>query len=136
MGARFDWTLLAGRRFARPWFLAGGLDRWNVAEAVARVRRAAWWTFPLAWSAGAGVKDPALITAFLDAVAAALKRPPVNAPSRRQAAQRLLRLSRRRRAASATMAGGIVAETLMPLVLELERAYARRQGGPGVPGAS
>ena len=33
-GAAFDWTLLAGRRFERPWFLAGGLDPWNVAEAL------------------------------------------------------------------------------------------------------
>ena len=34
LGAPFDWTLLAGQRFSRPWFLAGGLDPWNVAEAA------------------------------------------------------------------------------------------------------
>ena len=31
----FDWRLLAGRRWARPWMLSGGLDAENLAEAVA-----------------------------------------------------------------------------------------------------
>lgn len=30
----FDWQLLAGRRWALPWMLSGGLDAANVAEAV------------------------------------------------------------------------------------------------------
>jgi len=33
-GMAFDWTLLNGRRFTRPWFLAGGLDPENVAAAI------------------------------------------------------------------------------------------------------
>ncbi len=66
-GAAFDWTMLKDRRFARPWLLAGGLDPWNVAEALAASGA------PLAdvssgVERGPGVKDPALISAFLNAV--------------------------------------------------------------------
>lgn len=34
-GLTFDWRLIAGKRWARPWMLAGGLTAQNVAEAVA-----------------------------------------------------------------------------------------------------
>jgi phosphoribosylanthranilate isomerase len=67
LGARFDWTLLSGRRFDRPWFLAGGLDPWNVAEAV-RLSGAPLVDVSSGVERGPGLKDPALITAFLDAV--------------------------------------------------------------------
>ena len=66
-GARFDWTLLAGKRFSRPHFLAGGLDPWNVAEAVA-ASGAPLLDVSSGVERGPGLKDPALITAFLDAV--------------------------------------------------------------------
>lgn len=67
MGAQFDWDLLAGRRYSRPHFLAGGLDPWNVSEAMRRSGA------PIAdvssgVERGPGIKDPALIQAFLDAV--------------------------------------------------------------------
>ncbi|MGE5566782.1 MAG: phosphoribosylanthranilate isomerase [Parcubacteria group bacterium] len=67
MGVRFDWTMLSGRRFARPWFLAGGLDPWNVAEAV-RASGAPMVDVSSGVERGAGLKDPGLISAFLDAV--------------------------------------------------------------------
>ena len=66
-GSRFDWTLTAGRRFERPWFLAGGLDPWNVGEAV-RLSGAPLVDVSSGVERGPGLKDPALITAFLDAV--------------------------------------------------------------------
>ncbi len=66
-GSRFDWTLTAGRRFGRPWFLAGGLDPWNVSEAV-RLSGAPLVDVSSGVERGPGLKDPALITAFLDAV--------------------------------------------------------------------
>jgi phosphoribosylanthranilate isomerase len=33
-GAAFDWTLLTGKSFGKPWLLAGGLDPANVARAI------------------------------------------------------------------------------------------------------
>ena len=67
LGAAFDWDLLSGREFARPWFLAGGLDPWNAAEA-ARRSGAPLLDVSSGVERGPGVKDPALISAFLEAV--------------------------------------------------------------------
>jgi phosphoribosylanthranilate isomerase len=66
-GGAFDWTLLEGRRFSRPHFLAGGLDPWNVAEAL-RQSGAPWADVSSGVERGPGLKDPTLITAFLEAV--------------------------------------------------------------------
>jgi len=66
-GQAFDWTLLAGRSFQRPWFLAGGLDPWNLSEAVQQ-SGAPLVDVSSGVERGPGLKDPALITAFLDAV--------------------------------------------------------------------
>jgi phosphoribosylanthranilate isomerase len=66
IGASFDWRLLAGRRFGRLWFLAGGLDPWNLAEAV-RLSGAGLVDVSSGVERGAGLKDPGLISAFLDA---------------------------------------------------------------------
>ena len=66
-GARFDWSLTAGRRFIRPWFLAGGLDPWNVGEAI-QLSGAPMVDVSSGVERGPGLKDPSLISAFLDAV--------------------------------------------------------------------
>jgi phosphoribosylanthranilate isomerase len=66
-GAAFEWEILHGRRFQRPWFLAGGLDPWNVTEAMAATG-APLVDVSTGVERGPGLKDPALITAFLDAV--------------------------------------------------------------------
>ena len=66
-GAAFDSTILAGRRFAKPWFLAGGLDAANVAQALAASGARAVDVSSGVESAP-GVKDPLLIEAFLKAV--------------------------------------------------------------------
>lgn len=64
--ARFDWTLPAGRTFARPWFLSGGLDAASLAAAVAQSGAGA-----VDVSSGVedrpGHKDPARVRAFLAA---------------------------------------------------------------------
>ncbi|WP_293676857.1 phosphoribosylanthranilate isomerase [uncultured Phenylobacterium sp.] len=67
LGVPFDWTMMSGRRFQRPWFLAGGLDAWNVGAAVA-ASGAPVVDVSSGVERGPGLKDPALITAFLDAV--------------------------------------------------------------------
>ena len=67
VGARFDWQLLAGRRFLRPWFLAGGLTPANAAEAAA-ISGAPLLDVSSGVESAPGVKDPSLITAFLKAV--------------------------------------------------------------------
>ncbi len=61
----FDWSLLAGRTWRKPWFLAGGLDAGNLAAAVAASGATA-----IDVSSGVerapGDKDPDKIKAFLD----------------------------------------------------------------------
>jgi phosphoribosylanthranilate isomerase len=66
-GLTFDWDLLKDRRFQRPYFLAGGLDPWNVGEAIAR-SGAPVVDVSSGVERGPGLKDSALIAAFLDAV--------------------------------------------------------------------
>jgi phosphoribosylanthranilate isomerase len=65
-GVAFDWQLLGGRRFARPWFLAGGLSPENVARAVASSGAPAVDVSSGVESAP-GVKNPDLIAAFVSA---------------------------------------------------------------------
>jgi phosphoribosylanthranilate isomerase len=67
LGSSFDWTILAGRRFARPYLLAGGLDPWNVGEAL-RQSGAPIADVSSGVERGPGIKDPLLISAFLEAV--------------------------------------------------------------------
>ena len=70
VGARFDWALLADRAFRRPWFVAGGLKPDNVAQAI-RVSGAPLVDVSSGVETAPGVKDAALIAAFLDAVRSA-----------------------------------------------------------------
>jgi phosphoribosylanthranilate isomerase len=66
-GAAFDWSILSGRSFAKPWFLAGGLNAANVAQAIAR-SGAGRVDVSSGVESAPGVKDPFLIEAFLKAV--------------------------------------------------------------------
>jgi phosphoribosylanthranilate isomerase len=67
MGLSFDWPMLKGRRFAAPWFLAGGLHPGNVEQAVA-ASGASLVDVSSGVEGAPGLKDPALIQAFLQAV--------------------------------------------------------------------
>lgn len=66
-GEAFDWSLVSGITFSRPWFLAGGLNPWNI-EAALRQTRAPFTDVSSGVERGPGVKDAALISAFLEAV--------------------------------------------------------------------
>ena len=65
-GVAFDWRLLAGRRWLRPWMLAGGLTAENVAEAV-RLTGARQVDVSSGVESTPGVKDAARIAAFVAA---------------------------------------------------------------------
>ena len=69
-GVAFDWRLIAGRRWAVPWMLAGGLTAGNVAEA-ARLTGAQQIDLSSGVETAPGVKDPALIRAFMAAAGVA-----------------------------------------------------------------
>ncbi len=68
-GTSFDWTLLTDNPLGRPFALAGGLRPETVGDAALRLR-------PVLVDVSSGVesapgrKDPALVTAFVTAVAA------------------------------------------------------------------
>ena len=69
-GLSFDWRLIAGRSWAKPWMLAGGLTPDNVAEAI-RLTGAQQVDVSSGVEAAAGVKDGALIRAFCQAAQSA-----------------------------------------------------------------
>ncbi len=65
-GLAFDWRLIAGRAWQRPWMLAGGLTPQNVAEAV-RLTGARQVDVSSGVESAPGIKDPAAIAAFIAA---------------------------------------------------------------------
>ncbi|MCH2395615.1 phosphoribosylanthranilate isomerase [Oceanibaculum sp.] len=67
---RFDWQLLAGAHFGKPWLLAGGLTPENVAEAI-RTSGAPGVDVSSGVEDAPGQKSIPLIRAFLKAAKAA-----------------------------------------------------------------
>lgn len=65
-GVPFDWQLIAGRKWPKPWMLAGGLTMENVSEAI-RLTGATQVDLSSGVESAPGVKDPALIKAFIEA---------------------------------------------------------------------
>ncbi|GHU06205.1 N-(5'-phosphoribosyl)anthranilate isomerase [Alphaproteobacteria bacterium] len=66
-GVAYDWSLLAGRRWPIPWFLAGGLTAENVAGAI-RASGAKIVDVSSGVEKTPGVKDAKKIIAFIRAV--------------------------------------------------------------------
>lgn len=65
-GHMFDWSLIAGRLWTKPWMLAGGLTVDNVASAVAQTG-ARQIDLSSGVESAPGVKDPKLIAEFIAA---------------------------------------------------------------------
>jgi phosphoribosylanthranilate isomerase len=68
-GLSFDWRLIAGRRWARPWLLAGGLTAENVATAI-RLTGAVQVDVSSGVESTRGVKDLDKISTFIRAASA------------------------------------------------------------------
>lgn len=64
MGLSFDWTIMRGWTGEKPWFLAGGLNADNIAEAAA-LSGARAFDVSSGVESAPGVKDPVLISDFL-----------------------------------------------------------------------
>ena len=65
-GLTFDWTLLLGRVWRKPWMLAGGLTPANVAQAI-RSTNARQVDVASGVETAPGAKDEGLIRAFIAA---------------------------------------------------------------------
>jgi phosphoribosylanthranilate isomerase len=65
-GLAFDWRLLAGRKWAVPWMLAGGLTPENVQQAI-QLTGARQVDVSSGVESAPGVKDPAKIAGFVSA---------------------------------------------------------------------
>lgn len=65
-GIAFDWRLIEGRRWPKPWMLAGGLTPENVAEAV-RLTGAEAVDVSSGVEFARGLKDPVRIAEFVAA---------------------------------------------------------------------
>ena len=65
-GAAFDWQLLRGRKFSKPWLLAGGLNADNVTRAI-RSADAPGVDVSSGVETAPGVKSAEMISAFVTA---------------------------------------------------------------------
>lgn len=65
-GLTFDWRLLVGRKWLKPWMLAGGLTPDNVGQAIQRTG-ARQVDVASGVESAPGVKDAARIAAFVEA---------------------------------------------------------------------
>ena len=65
-GLTFDWRLLVGRKWLKPWMLAGGLTPDNVSRAI-QLTGARQVDVASGVESAPGVKDAARITAFVEA---------------------------------------------------------------------
>ena len=135
LGKPFDWTLLkgvdAGR--SRSCSPAGSMPD-NVAEAIAHHRARRGVDVSSGVERAPGEKDPDKIRAFIRAARAAdvLQLGEAECREPRMTVQRpnSFRTGPDERGHFGIYGGRFVAETLMPLILDLEKAYARAKADP------
>ncbi len=66
-GIVFDWKILAGKTFSKPWFISGGLNIENIAKAL-QISGATMLDISSGLESAPGVKNPQLIRKFIDKV--------------------------------------------------------------------
>lgn len=66
-GLAFDWNIMSGKKIMTPWFLSGGLNAENVAQAI-KISGAKMVDVSSGVERSAGVKDERLINDFVKAV--------------------------------------------------------------------
>ena len=66
-GEKFDWSLLKGKTFTKPWMLSGGLTAENVSDGLAQLSPDAV-DISSGVETAPGIKDNAKIKAFIEAV--------------------------------------------------------------------
>ena len=132
LGRTFDWRLLEDLRTDVPYMLSGGLDAGNVAEAL-RITRAPGVDVSSGVESAPGEKDLDKIRAFIRAARQAAQTGSQRIRERRMTVQQQLNSFRTgpdERGHFGIYGGRFVAETLMPLILDLEKAYAQARNDP------
>ena len=146
LGAAFDWHVLDQLALTLPFMVAGGLDAANVAEAI-RITRAGGVDVSSGVERAPGIKDPEMIHAFIRAARATnlLRRCPgsrASTPFENRSKKEFdeskmnsnlpnsFRSGPDERGHFGIFGGRYVAETLMPLILDLEQAYTAAKADP------
>ncbi len=141
-GLTFDWHMLDAWETDKPFALAGGLTPENVADAI-RLTRASIVDVSSGVESAPGLKDEALIRLFI-ARAKAAKQGALSGfrygitmatKSKKSDADKLPKLNSfasgpDERGHFGIYGGRFVAETLMPLILDLEKAYTAAKNDP------
>ncbi len=137
LGKSFDWRLLENLETGVPFMLSGGLDAGNVAEAL-RITAAPGVDVSSGVERAPGEKDLDKIRAFIAAARDAASK--LAAPEQRDEQRMTIqqpnsfRTGPDERGHFGLYGGRFVAETLMPLILELERPTRRRRTIPASTG--
>ena len=131
LGKSFDWRLLENLDPGMPFMLSGGLDAGNVGEAL-RITGARGVDVSSGVERAPGEKDPDKIRAFVRAAREAAARLAAKGRVGMTVQQQpnSFRTGPDESGHFGIYGGRFVAETLMPLILELEKAYAKAKADP------